>query len=153
MPQRNLSLALGATAAKELYEKQVPTNLPTLSPPLFIPLYEAREMEPPTQRKLKAGQDGQDCIISEPLCNRVASHLEQAYLELFPLSDSLTISLDGRTDGWIVCVPLAMPQTSTSVTTSGTDGSSGLASIRGTKWHATTDPDGFRHSVLFFAFE
>lgn len=101
MPQRNLSLALGATAAKELYEKQVPTNLPTLSPPLFIPLYEAREMEPPTQRKLKAGQDGQDCIISEPLCNRVASHLEQAYLELFPLSDSLTISLDGRTDGWM----------------------------------------------------
>lgn len=109
MPQRNLSLALGATAAKELYEKQVPTNLPTLSPPLFIPLYEAREMEPPTQRKLKAGQDGQDCIISEPLCNRVASHLEQAYLELFPLSVSLTISLDGRMDGWIVYVPLAMP--------------------------------------------
>lgn len=46
-------------------------------------------------------------------------------------------------------VPLAMPQSSTSVTKNGTDGSPGLASDQGTKWHATTGPDGLRLSVLF----
>lgn len=47
------------------------------------------------------------------------------------------------------CVPLAMPQSSTSVTKSGTDGGPGLAAIQGTKWHATTGPDGLRLSALF----
>lgn len=57
---------------------------------------------------------------------------------------------DGQMDG---CVPLAMPQSSTSVTKNGTDGGPGLAGIQGTKWHATTGPDGLRLSVLFFVFE
>ena len=52
--------------------------------------------------------------------------------------------------GWMDgCVPLAMPQSSTSVTKSGTDGGPGLAAIQGTKWHATTGPDGLRLSALF----
>lgn len=47
------------------------------------------------------------------------------------------------------CVPLAMPQSGTSVTKNGTDGGPGLAGVQDTKWHATTGPDGLGLSVLF----
>ena len=56
---------------------------------------------------------------------------------------------DGWIDKWIVYVLLAMFHSGTSVTKSGTDGSPGLASTQGTKWLATTGPDGPRLSVLF----
>lgn len=58
--------------------------------------------------------------------------------------------MDGRMDRWMDCAPLAMPQSGTSVTKSGTDGGPELAGVHGTKWHATTGPDGLRLSVLFF---
>lgn len=58
----------------------------------------------------------------------------------------------GWMNGWMDgCVPQAMPQSSTSLTKNGTDGCPGLAGIQGTKWHATTGPDGlWLQSYLFF---
>ena len=61
--------------------------------------------------------------------------------------------MDGWVDTWVDCVPLALPQSGTSVTKSGTDGGPRLASVQGTKWHATTGPDGLKLLVLSLSFE